>query len=224
MSASVAKRYDQAGVCKSGSDSGGERSKRMRPRLILASASPRRRHLLLDAGYDFEIDPSRFDEPSHEGTLPPFAYCANLAFHKALEVAERRRSGLILAADTIGVVDREVLNKPAGRDDAERMIRIQEGRDSEVLTAICLFQAATREWVGTVETTVIHFRNLTDPERTEFLDSNRWMGKAGAYGLQDGDPFLSIVSGTFSNVVGLPMERLARLLRDHPSLVIGESR
>ena len=190
----------------------------MWPRLILASASPRRRQLLLDYGFDFEVDPSDFQEPGHEGELPPFAYCANLAFHKALNVAERRGSGLILAADTIGVVDREVLNKPVDRDDAERMIRIQEGRDSEVLTAICLFQAETREWAGAVETTVIRFRRLSDEERTEFLDSNRWEGKAGAYGLQDRDPFLSIVSGTFSNVVGLPMERLVKLLRDHPSL------
>ena len=117
------------------------------------------------------------------------------------------------------MVDREVLNKPVDRDDAERMIRIQEGRDSEVLTAICLFNARTREWAGAVETTVIRFRPLADEERTAFLDSNRWMGKAGAYGLQDKDPFLSIVSGSFSNVVGLPMERLAKLLRDHPTLV-----
>lgn len=189
-----------------------------KPRLILASASPRRRQLLAEAGYDFDVDPSGVDEPEPTDADDPALYAAELAWKKAWAVASRRGQGLVLAADTVCAVDGAILNKPVDRLDAERMIRLQEGRDSEVLTAVCLVRAEAREWVGAVETSVVRFRVLEDVERTAFLDSGRWQGKAGAYGVQDHDPFVAVVSGSFSNVVGLPMERLARLLREHPGL------
>src|SRR5262249_13235953 len=148
----------------------------------------------------------------------PVDYVAALAWRKAAAVAARRGVGLILAADTACAVEGRILGKPAGRDDAERMIRLQEGRDSDVLTGICLYRADRAESVGAVETSVVRFRALDDAERQAYLDTNRWEGKAGAYGIQDGDPFVAIVRGSFSNVVGLPMERLAALLREYPSL------
>jgi septum formation protein len=188
--------------------------------LILASASPRRRQLLSEAGYDFEVDPSDVDEPEPVAGTEPAAYVAILAWKKAADVARRRRSGLILAADTVGAVDDRILNKPSDRADAERMIRLQEGRDSDVLTGLCLYRSDRDEWVGAVALSVVRFRVLADAERQAYLDTNRWQGKAGAYGLQDLDPFVSVVRGSFSNVVGLPMERLAELLRAHPSLTL----
>jgi septum formation protein len=144
---------------------------------------------------------------------------ARLAWEKAATVALRRGSGLILAADTACAVDGQILNKPADRLDAERMIRLQEGRDSDVLTGVCLYSAGRHEWVGAVEKSVVRFRVLADAERAAYLDTNRWRGKAGAYGVKDRDPFVTVVCGSFSNVVGLPMERLAALLRDYPSLL-----
>lgn len=190
-------------------------------RLILASASPRRRLLLSEAGYEFELDPSRIDEPEPNGPVDPGLYAAELAFRKAVEVAQRRGSGLILAADTVCAVGGVILNKPIDRDDADRMIRLQEGRDTEVLTAVCLYRAERREWVGAIETSLVRFRVLTDIERAAHLDSDNWVGKAGAYGVQDNDPFVHVAAGSWSNVVGLPMERLAELLRDHVSLTAG---
>jgi septum formation protein len=190
----------------------------MKHRLILASASPRRGQLLSEAGFDFEVDPSGIDEPEPGLDVDPSVYAAELAWRKAAAVARRRGEGLILAADTVGAVDGQILNKPLDRADAERMIRLQEGRDSDVLTALCLFRAERWEWVGAVEWSVVRFRALSDAERTKFLDSNRWKGKAGAYGVQDRDPFLTVVRGTVSNVVGLPLERLSALLRGHPGL------
>jgi septum formation protein len=187
-------------------------------RLILASASPRRRLLLLEAGYDFEVDPSGIDEPLPAGPVDPGHYAADLAWRKAADVAARRGSGLILAADTVCAVEGVILNKPADRDDAERMIRLQEGRDTEVLTALCLYRADRLEWVGAIETSVVRFRELTDAERNAHLDSGKWEGKAGAYGVQDKDPFVAVIKGSWSNVVGLPMERLSRLLHEHPGL------
>jgi septum formation protein len=187
-------------------------------RLILASASPRRRQLLAEAGYDFEVDPSGIDEPLPTGPVDPAHYAADLAWKKAADVATRRGSGLILAADTVCAVEGVILNKPQDRTDAERMIRLQEGRDTEVLTALCLYRAERREWVGAIETSTVRFRVLTDPERDAHLDSGRWQGKAGAYGVQDNDPFVGVVAGSWSNVVGLPMERLAELIRTHARL------
>lgn len=188
------------------------------PFFILASASPRRRQLLTDAGYRFEVDPSDVEEPEPGPGTSPRDYVAQLAWKKAAAVARRRGEGLVLAADTACAVGGEILNKPVDRDDAERMIRLQEGRDSDVLTGICLYRADRDEWVGAVEVSIVRFRVLEEDERRAFLDSNRWQGKAGAYGVQDRDPFVAVARGSFSNVVGLPMERLAALLRDHPSL------
>lgn len=186
--------------------------------LILASASPRRRELLAEAGYAFEVEPSDIVEPEPSLGIAPGIYAAGLAWRKSAAIAIRRGTGLILAADTVGAVDGQILNKPADRADAEWMIRLQEGRESEVFTAICLFRAERWEWVGAVETSVVRFRRLSDEERIAYLDSRRWEGKAGAYGMQDHDPYVDLLRGTYSNVVGLPLERLAELLEGHPGL------
>ncbi len=189
--------------------------------LILASASPRRRRLLTEAGYHFDVDPSDIDEPPPAPGTPVSDYVALLAWKKANAVAVRRKEGLILAADTACAVGDEILNKPVDRADAERMIRLQEGRDTEVVTGLCLYRADRGEWVGAVESSIVRFRPLTDEERDGYLDSGRWQGKAGAYGVQDNDPWIEIPAGSWSNVVGLPMERLAELLRSHPTLTTG---
>ena len=133
-------------------------------------------------------------------------------------MARGRASGLVLGADTACAVGGEILNKPVDRADAERMIRLQEGREIDVVTGLCLYLAGRSEWLGAVEVTVCHCRDLTDAERAEHLDSGRWEGKAGAYGVQDDDPFVTVVRGSWSNVVGLPLERLEALLRRYPSL------
>ncbi len=181
--------------------------------LILASASPRRRLLLEEAGYSFEVDPSDIDEPEPLERVDPASYAADLAWRKAWVVARRRQDGLILAADTVCEVDGQILNKPLDRADAERMIRLQEGRDLVVLTALWLVCARIWESRGVVERSVVRFRPLQDRERQAYLDSGQWKGKAGGYGVQDADPFVTVIQGSWSNVVGLPMERLAPMLR-----------
>jgi septum formation protein len=191
----------------------------MPPTLILASASPRRRKLLAEAGYHFEVDPSELDEPDPPGKVDVSVYVAELAWRKAWTVASRHGCGLILAADTACAVDGIILNKPRDRRDAERMIRLQEGRDTDVVTGLCLLRAENRAWLGALERSTVRFRVLTDAERIAHLNSNRWKGKAGAYGVQDDDPFVAVTSGSWSNVVGLPMERLGSLLRRSESLL-----
>jgi septum formation protein len=184
--------------------------------LILASASPRRRKLLAEAGYHFEVDPSGIEEAEPGGTTDVRRYSAELAFRKAYTVSLRRGSGLILAADTACSVDGQILNKPVDRSDAERMIRAQEGRHVEVVTALVLYRAERHEWVGAIESAVVHVRPLIGSERSAYLDTGLWHGKAGGYGVQDDDPFVTVVSGTWSNVVGLPLERLSELFSRYP--------
>jgi septum formation protein len=188
----------------------------MMRKMVLASASPRRKLLLEQAGVAFEVDPSDVPEPEPTGPVDPAEYAAELAWRKARAVAKRRGSGLVLGADTVCEVDGTVLNKPIDRDDAERMLRLQEGRDTRVLTAICLYDADRDEWLGAVETSVVRCRVLGDDERAAYLGSGQWRGKAGGYGLQDEDPFVTIASGSWSNVVGLPVERLIVLLQHFP--------
>ncbi len=147
--------------------------------LILASASPRRRLLLAEAGYRFDVDPSDIDEPPPAPGTPVADYVALLAWKKANAVAVRRKQGLILAADTACAVGDEILNKPADRADAERMIRLQEGRDTEVVTGLCLYRADRGEWVGAVESSIVRFRPLTDEERDGYLDSGAGKGRPG---------------------------------------------
>ena len=179
--------------------------------LILASGSPRRSELLKKAGVRFRVQPSGFDEPDPAADQDVRHYVSQLAWNKAWDVARHERSGWILAADTAGDLDGLALNKPIDRADAERMLRLQEGREIAIHTGVCLMRAGGRFWHGFVETSVIRMRPLTDAERLAYLESGHWEGKAGAYGVQDDDPIVTTVSGTWSNVVGLPLESVLQL-------------
>jgi septum formation protein len=190
----------------------------MKPRLILASESQRRKQLLEEAGYEFDVDAAGIDEPEPSAEMSPWAYAAHLAWRKAAEVARRRSSGLILGADTICVAEGEILNKPLDRADAERMIRLQEGRNTHVISGLCLYRVDRHEWVGAVEVSVVQFQPLSDHDRLAYLDSDAWRGKSGGYGVQDKDPLVTVLRGSCSNVVGLPVERLAVLLQTYPAL------
>lgn len=180
--------------------------------LVLASASPRRRQLLESHGVQFTVRPSDYAEPDPLADQNVRHYVSQLAWNKAWDVASQLLEGWVLAADTAGDLDGLALNKPLDRADAERMLRLQEGRDVAIHTGVCIMRAGAAEWHGFVETSVIRMRPLTDEERLAYLDSNQWAGKAGAYGVQDDDPIVTTISGTWSNVVGLPVERVLELL------------
>ena len=108
----------------------------------------------------------------------------------------------------------QILNKPLDRADAERMIRLQEGHDTDVITGLCLYRADREEWIGAVEVSVVRFRPLSDAERDAYLDSAGGKASRAATASRTATRSSRSSAGSFSNVVGLPMERLARLLRD----------
>jgi len=182
--------------------------------LVLASTSPRRAELLREAGYQIELVAPRFEEPDEKHPhVSPAAYAESLAYYKARSVALEHFHQTILAADTIAVVDGEVIGKPKDQADARRILRKLSGTTHEVITGVALLHPARGRRLMAHDVSTIRVRPLSDDMIEEYLKSGEWQGKAGAYGIQDHeDLFVEKIEGSFSNVVGLPMELLARLL------------
>ena len=184
-------------------------------RLILASGSPRRRELLEEAGYSFEVVvPSEAAECGVcSGETPP-ELVARLAYQKADDVGRRVGRGLIVACDTVAECNGQILGKPANEDHARQMLELLNGREHRVYSGLCLWRWPDGQPQVEVDTTLLRMDRLGKPEIEEYLASGQWEGKAGAFGYQDRLGWVHIVAGSESNVVGLPMELLQKMLRD----------
>jgi len=184
-------------------------------RIILASASPRRRELLAQLGVAFDVVPSPFAELERKPPgVAPEAWTQALAYFKARAVAEQHTDRWVLGADTIVVCDGRVLGKAATEAEAREMLELQARCESRVITGVCLVRLGVRsERLGGSDTTRVWMHDDATV-REAYLAGGDWQGKAGAYGLQDvGDRLVARVEGSPSNVVGLPLELVARLLR-----------
>lgn len=183
----------------------------MRTPIILASASPRRRELLTELRIPFLVAPSDVDESPRPGESP-HAMVQRLARMKATKAARFQRAAVVLAADTIVVIDDEVLGKPIDRDDARRMLRLLSGREHVVLTGFCIL-APGGERAEDVVSTRVRFRPLGDADIEPYLDSGEAYDKAGGYAIQGGaGSFIESIDGSYSNVVGLPKDEVAAAL------------
>lgn len=181
--------------------------------LILASQSPRRRELLIEAGYDFTVvPPAESAESPPSDRLAPAELVAVLACQKAADVAARVPSGLVLGCDTVAECGGRILGKPADRDDARAMFRLLRGREHAVYSGLCLWQRPEDRVRVVVEVTHLVMDELDDAEIEGYLDTGQWQGKAGGFGYQDRLGWIHVRAGSESNVVGLPLELLARLL------------
>jgi septum formation protein len=188
------------------------------PRLVLASASPRRRDLLAGLGVSFEVRPADLDESLLPGEAPA-DYVLRLAIEKAGALA--RPGELVLAADTTVVLDGEVLGKPADADDAVRMLGALAGREHEVLTGVALWQpepgrpgspGRPGRQASAVERTRVRMAPLGEEEIRWYVATGEPMDKAGSYAVQNlGSMFVEEVFGSYTNVVGLPVPTLRRL-------------
>lgn len=180
---------------------------------ILASGSPRRRQLLKEAGYAFEVVSAPVREFAHGWlTIREITTCN--ASRKALRVARAFPSAVVLGADTLVTLDGEIIGKPADLEDAEKILRRLSGRAHEVWTAVCLCDLGRGRCRSFHETSRVHFRPLTDSAIASYLDKINPYDKAGAYAAQGhGAEIIERIDGSYTNVVGLPMEMTARTLR-----------
>jgi septum formation protein len=182
-------------------------------RLVLASGSPARRELLERAGYPFGIFPANIDEPTGAGVTDIRAYVQQVAWLKAEAVAANVDGGVVLAADTVGWLDGRVIGKPDDEADARRILRTLAGREHELWTGVCLWRRPDDLQVAWQEMTVVHFKAVSEEELDRYLATRQWQGCSGAYAIQErDDPFVHIVRGSMSNVIGLPLESLRRNL------------
>jgi septum formation protein len=183
---------------------------------ILASASPRRRLLLGQAGYTFDVIPSHVDESNYPTQrMQAVEYACHLALTKARDVAWKHTDRLVLGADTVVDFEGELIGKPQDAADAERIIRLLFSAPHKVITGIALVRIADSTEIVDAETTVVYPRRLTEQQIAKHIVLEDWKGKAGAYGIQEaGDQFVERIEGSFTNVIGLPMELTQRLLQE----------
>lgn len=181
--------------------------------LILASSSPRRRDLLREYGYSFEV------VPPHESAecgicsreTPP-EMVSRLAYQKAADVAQRIDQGLVIGCDTVAECSGLILGKPKNLDHAREMLNLLAGRQHHVYSGLCLWPRPGEQHHVQVDVTRLVMDPISPAQRDDYLATGGWEGKAGAFGYQDGLDWVHIVNGSETNVVGLPMELLARML------------
>lgn len=189
------------------------RTASQRASLILASQSPRRRRLLRQAGYRVRVIPSGIDEPI-DASHSPVQHVRTVALDKALHVARRLRSGIVVGADTEVIYQGRIFGKPRSKADARRMLTTLSGRTHTVHTGVALVDASTGRRTTFVETTRVTFRRLSDREIRAYVATGAPMDKAGAYGIQDdrGAVFIARIVGDFYTVVGFPLARFTTAL------------
>ena len=181
-------------------------------RLILASTSPRRQDLLREAGYEFAVVPPGIDEDDYPQTLLPADLAVFLARVKARSVSERYPENVVLAADTVVAFGDRILGKPEDDADARRTLRLLSGTTHIVVTGVAVGHAARKFAQERRVMSAVRMRVISRTELDHYVESGLWQGKAGGYGLQDGNPFIKSVAGCPTNVVGLPMSTTRMLL------------
>jgi septum formation protein len=184
-------------------------------KLILASASPRRAQILRDAGISFSIMSSAIDETPYPQEMPE-QMVQRLADAKAELVAARAVGPAILvAADTVVVVEGQILGKPRSTEDARRMLELFSGRTHSVVTGVSLIRLPEIQRRQFVETTLVTFLPLSPDEISRYLSTDEPHDKAGAYAIQGhAGRYIPRIEGCYFNVVGLPLARLVEMLRD----------
>jgi septum formation protein len=178
-------------------------------KIILASASPRRKQLLEKHGVEFKVIPSSFNEPKNLD-LSPEKYAEYLAFKKAEDVF-LKEGGIVIGADTIVVYDNLILGKPKDYDDAIKMLTLLSGKTHKVITGYSII--SKDKVVKGCDVTLVTFNNLPNEQITTYVKTKNPLDKAGAYGIQDGD-LVKDISGDYENVVGLPTKIIVEKLKE----------
>jgi len=182
--------------------------------IILASVSPRRKQLLTEAGYEFTVVPPEVDESvfTFEG-ITVCEYAERLALAKAKAVADRFPDSLVIGADTVADFQGEIIGKAADEKDAERITRKLFSEPHKVITGVAIVRIADGVEIVESDTTTVYPKLLTDKQIAGHIKSGTWRDKAGAYAIQEsGDEFVERIDGSLTNVMGMPMELLERMM------------
>ena len=183
--------------------------------IILASASPRRRELLAKAGYEFTVVVPEIDESAFPADgIDACKYAKELALAKAKKVAEKFPDYLVIGADTVVDFEGQIIGKPADAKDAERITRKLFSRPHKVITGVAIVRLSDGTEIVESDTTIVYPKKMTEEQIERHIKGRTWEGKAGAYAIQEcGDEFVEKIEGSLTNVMGLPMELLQRLLK-----------
>jgi nucleoside triphosphate pyrophosphatase len=180
--------------------------------LVLASTSPARRELLNRTGIPFLVRPANIDEPT-TGFTDPRSFVQTVSWLKAAAVAPTVPEGIVLAADTIGWIDGGPVLKPTDEADARRILRQLGGRDHELWTGVVLWRRPDDLQMIWQEQSLVRMKAMTDNEMDVYLTTREWRNNSGAYAIrEDVDPYVQVVQGSVTNVIGLPLETLMRVL------------
>ncbi len=181
-------------------------------KIVLASASPRRKKLLEQIGLQFEVCVSNFDE-TEDPNLTPHELAKNLSLGKAKAVALRYKDAIVISADTFVSFKGAILSKPETKENAKLMLRLLSGRVHPIITGFTVLDTKTGKVVTRSVETKVYMKKLTDKEIGEYIETGEPLDKAGAYGIQErGVIFVEKIEGDYSNVVGLPLYELVREL------------
>jgi septum formation protein len=184
----------------------------MKKKIILASASPRRRELLEHIGITFEVIPSGIEEEARDGEEPR-EHVLRLSQLKAKKIARRYDGAVIVGADTIVVLDNEILNKPEDEQEAFDMLSRLSGREHRVFTGFCVLDASDGTMQCEAVESKVRFKDLTPEEIRRYIKTGEPMDKAGAYAVQGkGSYMIKEIEGSYTNVVGLPLCELVEVL------------
>jgi len=181
---------------------------------ILASASPRRRQLLTEAGYKFEVFTPEIEESGFAAdNISVREYAKRLALAKAKSVAAKFPNRLVIGADTVVDFDGQIIGKPSDAKEAEQIIRKLFSRSHKVITAVAIVRESDGTELVESDSTTVYPRKMSEEQIAEHIKSKSWQNKAGAYAIrEEGDEFIERIEGSLTNVMGLPMELLGRLL------------
>ena len=181
------------------------------PHFILASASPRRKLLLEQAGYEFEIVVSNTDESQYTANNSA-ELTKTLALAKASDIANANPDKLVLGSDTVVDFNGQIIGKPRDAKHAEQITRMLFSAPHDVITGVALVRKSDNTKIVKAATTKVFPNKLTEEQIVEHIRNGGWQGKAGAYGIQEtGDEFVERIEGSFTNVIGLPMELIAEI-------------
>ncbi len=182
--------------------------------IILASASPRRKELLKRTGLRFKTEPSNYKEEIPAG-LEPHELARNISLEKAQVVATKHRSSVVIAADTIVVLDSHIMGKPHTDTDAHNMLELLGGRTHSVITGFSIIDTANNKTISRSVETMVYFKKLATAEIDAYVQTGEPLDKAGAYAIQGlGALLIERIEGDYYNVIGLPLSALAGALKE----------